>query len=634
MPTLPGVIPYPLGAGPSSSGLYTPTGYGYNFAIGGLPFLSAASRETPIVRQTAPFRKQQFDNSNEPGEQSLDGWWIRSQMSFHDGAGQLYADPGAVNTSQFSPNRFYASEGVDCWTAGRLRLLRMAEQIYASPLYDICSAGTRAFAWTGPGGVAIIEGGVVTTEGAFGGGITSVTTDGVYVYAAAPDNGGIWKRLVTDPSGSAWTKIWNIPAGMTTVHIAWVKQRLVLASSGGIYELTTGGPALPAAKWTPPVTGWVPAPDGTFAESSNAIYAAGYNNTSQGGFVLAFTLDNTGTMPTLSSGAVVAQLPNGEYISSIFSYLNRFLAIGSSRGGRICNIGDSGSLEVGPLLFTDGQVLRWAARDDFLYAGLSGGFTSPKAGVYRIDLGEEISNLRFAYAPDAVCANGNGSVPGGITFYGSSSDTMLIGCNGSVYQVNNSKYVDSGYLQSSRVRFDTLEPKVFKLLRVRGAQTLGDFYVSIIDQDGDEHTVIGYVGGQTPGDEDVDIPNLGPQDFVSVKFTLYSASSGTITSEAGGYQLKALPASPRQRILRVPLWCFDFEQDQNGNTSGSVGSASARLAELEDLDTAADVVNLQDLDRGSVERCVIEEVQFVQTAPPRTGFGGFGGIITLTLRTV
>ncbi len=64
---------------------------------GGLPFIYAINDARPYIRQTAPFRKDQFDNGTEPGEQSLTGWWIRSQMSFHSGSGINFYDPATTD---------------------------------------------------------------------------------------------------------------------------------------------------------------------------------------------------------------------------------------------------------------------------------------------------------------------------------------------------------------------------------------------------------------------------------------------------------------------------------------------------------------------------------------------------------
>ena len=61
---------------------YTISGVNYDFAIGGQPFLSAASDERPLERAFADAVKQQIDQSSDPGEQSLQMWWSRAQSDW------------------------------------------------------------------------------------------------------------------------------------------------------------------------------------------------------------------------------------------------------------------------------------------------------------------------------------------------------------------------------------------------------------------------------------------------------------------------------------------------------------------------------------------------------------------------
>lgn len=79
-------LPFVL-SNPAGSTSYTATGYAYDIAIAGLPFFISPLDDSPYRRVTAQYRKQQIDQSREPGEQSLTGWWIRSQSSFHLGQG-------------------------------------------------------------------------------------------------------------------------------------------------------------------------------------------------------------------------------------------------------------------------------------------------------------------------------------------------------------------------------------------------------------------------------------------------------------------------------------------------------------------------------------------------------------------
>ncbi len=106
----------------STGGIWQNTNESYDVALGGLPFFYAINDSRPYIRQTAPFRKEQFDNQTEPGEQSLTGWWIRSQMSFHSGSGIKFYDP--ATTDENGHYRFADSKGVNVWTKGQVTLLK------------------------------------------------------------------------------------------------------------------------------------------------------------------------------------------------------------------------------------------------------------------------------------------------------------------------------------------------------------------------------------------------------------------------------------------------------------------------------------------------------------------------------
>jgi hypothetical protein len=93
----------------------------YDYSLADIPLLSAASREFPYLRGTAQFRKEQFDNSDNPGEQSLSNWWLRSQSSFHYGSGILFMEP--ANDDEIM-EAFRDSQGIDPWTPGELKLLK------------------------------------------------------------------------------------------------------------------------------------------------------------------------------------------------------------------------------------------------------------------------------------------------------------------------------------------------------------------------------------------------------------------------------------------------------------------------------------------------------------------------------
>src|SRR4249919_1288378 len=65
----------------------------YDVAIGGVPFVMSQTPQIPMIRETVPPEKSRIDQAATPGEQTLSNWWIRSQDSFHGGAGQLQLEP-------------------------------------------------------------------------------------------------------------------------------------------------------------------------------------------------------------------------------------------------------------------------------------------------------------------------------------------------------------------------------------------------------------------------------------------------------------------------------------------------------------------------------------------------------------
>ena len=54
--------------GINTGSIWQNTGYDYDCAIGGQPFLMAMTNNRAYERGTTPFRKQQFDNQRDPGE--------------------------------------------------------------------------------------------------------------------------------------------------------------------------------------------------------------------------------------------------------------------------------------------------------------------------------------------------------------------------------------------------------------------------------------------------------------------------------------------------------------------------------------------------------------------------------------
>ena len=212
--------------------------------------------------------------------------------------------------------------------------------------------------------------------------------------------------------------------------------------------------------------------------------------------------------------------------------------------------------------------------------------------------------------------------------------TGLVGKPGYSYLEAASTLIPSGYLTTGYIRYGTLEPKNFKRLLGRGDFTFGSLTLETVDKDGVEYDHITYDSGI----EGVEVTTNNPQnaqEYVAYKFVLNRDATDTTKGPIfKGYQVKATIATPRQRVIQFPVYCFDVETDRYNVVSGYEGRASERILRLENIEEDGDVVNWQDLSTQEIRQAVIEQITFTRMTPPDKRFDGFGGILTITIRTV
>ena len=395
-------IPFNVGQPSYVSDIWTNTTVAYDVAIGGLPFFYGISNERPYERQTAPYKKQQFDNSKEPGEQTLEGWWIRSQSSFHRGAGITFFDPSAGEEVEY---RFNTSQGVDVWTKGQTTLLKDTVQGLSSANNTIivgANDGTNDCLVVADGTglkkitMATDTPTVVTyTQAGTASAIQSLATNGSRYFFA----NSTYIHYGNIGGTTSDTEIYAISG--TTV-LGYVKQRLFAGVGNALYELDstrTTSAALPTVTYTQPNTSWVWS---AISESGSAIYAAGYARNSSAIYKITVKDD-----ATLNAATVTAELPVGEKVLSLFSYLG-FILIGTNKGARIAQQSDTaGNLVYGPLIFETSQgVNGFTAKGTYVWCASA---SNSNAGLVRIDLSTEISPLRYAYASDLEQSSSTGT---------------------------------------------------------------------------------------------------------------------------------------------------------------------------------------------------------------------------------
>jgi len=637
----------PFGLGRSvATGATTQSGtVAYDVAIGGQLFMSAYSDERPYVRGLAPIRKEQFDNNREPGEQSLANWWLRSQSTFIGGEGLLYQDPDQVAVANLQNRHtimFGHSVGLNPWVNGKLTLLRQVSQRVA----DASGQNHYVVGWKN-GGVDSFysafgtnlksDDGATTTTITYGGvnNIVSLASDGTKYYAA--DSVGIWSGTGT----GAGSKLWN--TGSANVVVGWAKGRLMAGIDNKVYELVGGAPpTLPTPKFTHLNPSFVFT---AVTEGVGAIFMSGYAGNQSA--IYKFTLDTSGNVPTLASGGVQAcQLPMGEIVLSMNCYLGSFIGIGTNRGFRVGQVDDqTGDIVYGPLIFTCPStvttgVTSIAAYDRFFFVGMTSGIDG-FGGLYRVDLSQPIydngvsSSLKFAYATD-LQTHLSGAITG-VTNFGT-SDRMVIG------QVGQGAYLESatlleptGYFQTGRIRYSTLESKIFKFLTVKLANPyFGTLAASVIDPTGTQTSVysVSEGSGQWINDIGLAAPSTAVEWLqVRLDFTRSSVNTA-LGPEINGWQLKAVPGAIRQRVFTVPLMCFDREADNNGQWDGYEGRTLDRLEAFEQIAQKGDAVVFQDMNLQRSWTVIIDDYEFKQSAQPAYNSNGYGGYLTVQMRTI
>jgi hypothetical protein len=619
---------------PAGSTNYSSTGEAYDVAIAGLPFFLMNSDDSPYRRVTAQYRKQQIDQSREPGEQTLTGWWLRSQSSFHLGAGIKFFEPIQEESLRF---QYTESKGVDVWTRGQATLLNDTASFYAgaAPAQLIgLNDGTNDCIYITDGSALkkITTGGTSTTITQAGtpSTIYSLTTDGSNYYFI---NGTkIHKGSVgATPADS---EIYNTPS-VTRATIRYVKQRLLVAIGNVLYELNanaTGSAALPTALYTHPNTNWVWS---SIAEGPQAIYVSGYDPNGTSSSVYKITLDpsipNSLGFPTLTVPTVIIDMPEGERINDFDVYLGVYAVLATNLGFRVGIADTAGDVQYGPLLFNQTACNSIAFRDNFAYLTSK---VDGEAGLVRVDLSSTIlaNSLFFPWAWDLI-ASGTTTTASQVAFFGNSDRAAFTNGN-NTWAESTTSLVAQGYLRTGYIRYNTLELKIFKLMQARVDTTNGGLFVDSIDYANNFYRIGTFSQESTVPEININYPQAS-QEYLGFKFTLTRSSTDVSKGPLfTGYQVKALPAIPRQRLIQYPLSCFDHESDHFGVEVGYEGSAYQRMSQLESIENVGDTIRVEDFRTGESYIGLIEELDFRNATPSDKRFSGYGGTLLVTIRTV
>lgn len=463
--------PYYLGEGSSdlaSTGLT-------DVGLGSHSYIIDWKAQPGILHRSVPLLKQQSDQRDVPGEQSInpEGFWLRSGESWHRGAGQDLFD-----RKDSDPYRFRTSQGMNVWDKWHLNLLNSTDQKRSSANTNLKLAVAGSFLYLIDGTALVRTADITpgtptftTITGTPGTAPTDIASDGFNILTAHGASG-----LYKTTRGAATTAS-HITG--TVNLIGFVKNRWIAANGRILYDVSAltvgGGGALPAAYFTHPNTDftWV-----GFAEGNAAIYLAGYSGDKSLIYRAALKTDGT----ALDAPIVAGQLPTGEQVTSIYGYLGRFVLIGTNKGWRLAIANDSGDLSIGELVTTTSSVLCFEGQGRFVYFGWTA-FSSAATGLGRMNIGEFTSPdlLVPAYASDLMVSGQTNPILSVATFQ--SLPVFAVSGVG-VYAEDPSALVASGYLDTGEIGYGITDFKLALFVDAQHEGEVGEHEISISNDGG------------------------------------------------------------------------------------------------------------------------------------------------------
>lgn len=591
-----------------------------DFTIGGMSFRAAPSDENPYARSTAQFQKQQLDTTNTYGDQSLLGYWTRGQYDFSHGEGVPYYEVEQSTTTftglEHSPilERYNYGHGVDPFTPGQVRLLPTPTDVVAGESFSnvtwvgdqaLVDAGSLRFEVAGalvtytPSGATVVS---VAQYGNSGYALVSTTANDIRKVAltATPSDTVLYTHTNPLKLWAAKDRIFAVDATTDTWYT------FAINPSGALpVAVADSDIAFRASDTAQP---WC------LTETPGPVLVA------RAGQVFAITVDSSGSVPTLSGGIQVASLPAGESVYDM-CYDAGYVVLRTSLGLRVAQVADSGQVQYGPLLFDvasgpgTGTMVALGTK---VYATLG-------SALYIVDVSQEIgTGLTYSYvkAMDLAGPAVVSTRTGGIVVLGTPNTYQELGST-----------LGSGSVTTGYHRYASLENKKFQSVRVSLSGSGGTVTVSRVDANGAATSLLTIDLAVDNPIVTIGLQMPAPTELVAIRFDMVpQADATTVGPVLLGYQLKALPAPERQRMIQIPLLLNDEERRRPTRASGRKGGAWARLSLLEDMERGGGTFAFTDHRTGETGECYIESVDFKGTTPPSAHSSGFGGVLTLTIR--
>jgi len=220
-----------------------------------------------------------------------------------------------------------------------------------------------------------------------------------------------------------------------------------------------------------------------------------------------------------------------------------------------------------------------------------------------------------------------------VAFFGN-SDRAAFTTGNNTWAESTTSLVAEGYLRTGYIRYNTLEAKIFKLMQARVDTTNGVININSIDYADNSFRIGTFAQGAAVPEVNISYPQQS-QEYLGFQFTLTRSSTDAAKGPLfTGYQVKSLPAIPRQRLIQYPLSCYDHESDHFGVEIGYEGSAYYRMSQLESIENVGDTIRVEDFRTGESFLGLIEELDFRNATPSDKRFTGYGGTLLVTIRTV
>lgn len=504
-------------------------------AIGGHAFM-LDMKSNRFTRTFENRLRDSADDSNIPGEAAINpqGLWRRSQVSWHKGSGQKYAD-----TADGVDTRFYTSKNVDPWTKGQLGLLKTTANVLSSANTNLPMVVVGNYVYVGDGNTLKYTTDLSTwtsvTTGAPSAAVEALTTDGTSVFIAYNNN-----AIYSSTAGSSSVSQYYPTSGSTAYtynSLKYVKSRIIALHDNDIH-LPTGAGGTFSAFFEHPNTAfdWVDSCAG-----QNAIYVGG--NAGLTAIIYKITVKTDGT---LNVPVVAAELPLGETISSLTGYLGSVI-IGTNKGVRLATADAQADLLVGPILETTTNVKCAVGDGRFVWYGWTN-FDGTSTGLGRLDLSQFNSTNEPAYASDLMA-----DVQGAVNAVVNWGEYRLFSVAGhGIYREHASNLAATGYIETGFWRWGIPDRKFMAFADFRTRPLAGSISFSY-DHDGSGYETLAPFNTVNATEISFDGPDgqFG-ETLIKLSFTR-SGTDSTAGPTLTRWQARVFPAPVRSELFSVPV---------------------------------------------------------------------------------